>query len=72
MTGAATSWSYNSIFVQLDFGPKVVAGDHRALMGVPESALRLLDVRSWKDSGSVVLHYAGAAPRREHRENSQD
>jgi hypothetical protein len=27
-------------------------------MGVPESALRLLDVRSWKDSGSVVLHYA--------------
>jgi hypothetical protein len=42
----------------LIFGPKVVAGDLRALMGVPESALRLLDVRSGKDSGSVVLHYA--------------
>jgi hypothetical protein len=51
--GAATSWSYNLIF-----GPKVVAGDHRALMGVPESALRVLDVRSGKDSGSVVLHSA--------------
>ncbi len=41
-------------------GPKIVAGDHRAFDGVPETDLRLLDVRSWQDSGTVVLHYAVA------------
>ncbi len=39
-------------------GPKLVVGDHRAFTGVPEISLRLLDVRTWKDSSSVVLHYA--------------
>lgn len=45
-------------------GPKIVAGDDRAFTGVPEINLRLLDVRSWRDSGTVVLHYAvgDAAP----------
>jgi dihydrofolate reductase len=42
----------------LMIGPKIVAGDERAFTGLPEIDLRLLDVRTWKDSGSVVLHYA--------------
>jgi dihydrofolate reductase len=39
-------------------GPKIVAGDHRAFTGLTPIDLHLLDVRSWRDSGSVVLHYA--------------
>ncbi|NUL44966.1 deaminase [Cellulosimicrobium funkei] len=45
----------------LMIGPKIVAGDHHAFIGVPETNLRLRDVRTWKDSGSVVLHYAVGA-----------
>jgi hypothetical protein len=41
-------------------GPKIVAGDHHASAGVPETDLRLLDVRRWDDSDNVVLRYATA------------
>jgi hypothetical protein len=44
-------------------GRKIVAGDERAFTGLPEIDLRLLDVRTWKDSGSVVPHYAVGNPR---------
>jgi dihydrofolate reductase len=44
--------------MHLMIGPKIVAGDQRAFTGLPEIDVRLLDVRTWKDSGSVVLHYA--------------
>jgi dihydrofolate reductase len=42
----------------LMIGPKVVAGDRRAFEGLPPTDLRLIDVRSWRDSGSVLLRYA--------------
>jgi dihydrofolate reductase len=42
----------------LMIGPKIVAGDHHAFAGVPESGLRLLDVRRFEGSQNVVLHYA--------------
>jgi dihydrofolate reductase len=61
--GSRTLWTdllAHGLIDELDMmiGPKVVAGDHRAFTGGTETALRLLDVRSWKDSGSVVLRYA--------------
>jgi dihydrofolate reductase len=45
--------------LHLMIGPKIVAGDH-AFAGVPETDLRLLDVRYWDDSDNVVLRYATA------------
>jgi dihydrofolate reductase len=39
-------------------GPKIVAGDHHAFAGVPETDLRLLDVRRWDGSDNVLLTYA--------------
>ena len=48
--------------LHLMIGPRVVAGDHRVFTGVPEADLRLLDVRSWKDSSCVVLRYAVDRP----------
>jgi dihydrofolate reductase len=44
--------------LHLMIGPKIVAGDHHAFAGVPESDLRLLDVRRFEGSQNVVLHYA--------------
>jgi dihydrofolate reductase len=41
-------------------GPKVVAGDAHAFAGVPQTDLRLLDVRRFDDSDSVLLSYAPA------------
>jgi riboflavin biosynthesis pyrimidine reductase len=41
-------------------GPKIVARDHHAVAGTPETDLRLLDVRCWDDSDNVVLQYATA------------
>jgi hypothetical protein len=41
-------------------GPKIVAGDHHAFAGVPETELRLLDARRWDDSDNVVLRDATA------------
>lgn len=38
------------------------AGVHRAFTAVPETTLRLLGVRSWRDSDNVVLHYATDSP----------
>lgn len=54
--------------LHLLLGPKVVAGDHRAFTGLPPFEFTLLDVRTWKDSSTVGLHYeisnsAGAASR---------
>jgi dihydrofolate reductase len=46
--------------LHLMIGPKIVAGDHHAFAGVPETELRLLDVRRWNDSDNVVLRYATA------------
>jgi dihydrofolate reductase len=39
-------------------GPKIVAGNLHAFAGVPETDLRLLDVRRWDGSGNVLLAYA--------------
>jgi dihydrofolate reductase len=44
--------------LHLMVGPKVVAGDHRAFAGVPETDLRLLDVRRFEGSDNVLLSYA--------------
>lgn len=44
--------------LHLMIGPKVVAGDHRAFDGVPQTGLSLLGVRSWAGSDNVVLSYA--------------
>jgi dihydrofolate reductase len=44
--------------LHLMIGPAVVAGDHHAFAGVPATGLRLLDVRRWDESDSVVLSYA--------------
>jgi dihydrofolate reductase len=41
-------------------GPKIVAGDSRAIVGVPETGLRLLDVRRRDGSDNVLLSYAVA------------
>lgn len=38
--------------------PKIVAGDHRAFAGLPQTDLQLIGVRSWGGSGNVVLSYA--------------
>ncbi len=46
--------------LHLMVGPKVVAGDTHAFAGVPETDLRLLDVRRFDDSESVLLSYAPA------------
>ena len=46
--------------LHLMIGPKIVAGDHHAFAGVPETELRLLDVRRWDDSDNVVLRYGTA------------
>lgn len=43
--------------LHLMIGPAVVAGDAPAFAGVPATALRLIGVRTWADSGSVVLSY---------------
>ncbi len=39
-------------------GPKVVAGDTHAFAGVPQTDLRLLDVRRFDGSESVLVSYA--------------
>ena len=39
-------------------GPKLVAGDRHAFAGVPETDLRLLDVRRFEGSDNVLLRYA--------------
>lgn len=39
-------------------GPKIVAGDHRAFSGVPETDLHLLDARRLDASEIVLLTYA--------------
>jgi len=44
----------------LMIGPRIVAGDERAFQGLPSIDLDLLDVRTWQDSGAVLLHYAPA------------
>jgi dihydrofolate reductase len=44
--------------LHLMIGPKVVAGDHRVFEGVPQTDLRLIGVRTWGGSYSVVLSYA--------------
>jgi dihydrofolate reductase len=44
--------------LHLMIGPKVVAGDHHAFAGVPETTLRLIGVRTWGGSDNVVLSYA--------------
>ncbi len=44
--------------LHLMVGPKVVAGDHHAFAGVPQTDLRLLDVRRFDGSDSVLLSYA--------------
>ena len=44
--------------LHLMIGAKVVAGDHRVFDGVPPTELRLIGVRTWGDSDSVVLSYA--------------
>jgi dihydrofolate reductase len=44
--------------LHLMIGPKVVAGDHRVFEGVPQTDLRLIGVRTWGGSDSVVLSYA--------------
>jgi riboflavin biosynthesis pyrimidine reductase len=46
--------------LHLMIGPKIVAGNHHAFAGVPETELRLLDVRRWDDSDNVVLRDATA------------
>jgi dihydrofolate reductase len=46
--------------LHLMIGPKIVAGDNHAFAGVPETELRLLDVRRWDDSDNVLLRYATA------------
>ena len=42
-------------------GPKIVAGDHHAFVGVPEADLRLLDAHRMDESDTVLLHYATTA-----------
>lgn len=69
--GSRTLWTDLFIHGLVDelhlmIGPKIVAGDHRAFTGAPETNLRLLDVRTWKDSGNVVLHYAVDNPSPAH------
>ena len=44
--------------LHLMVGPKVVAGDAHAFAGVPQTDLRLLDVRRWDNSDNVLLSYA--------------
>ncbi|GAA1991403.1 dihydrofolate reductase family protein [Amycolatopsis minnesotensis] len=44
--------------LHLMIGPKTVAGDRRVFTGVPETALRLVGVRTWGGSDNVVLSYA--------------
>ncbi len=43
--------------LHLMIGPKLVAGDRRAFEGVPAADLELLGVRTWGESGNVVLSY---------------
>ena len=38
-------------------GPKIVAGDHRILEGVPETDAHLMDARRLPDSEIVLLTY---------------
>ena len=44
--------------LHLMIGPKVVAGDHHVFVGVPETNLKLIGVRTWGGSDNVVLSYA--------------
>ncbi|WP_431814028.1 dihydrofolate reductase family protein [Kocuria sp. cx-455] len=43
--------------LHLMVGPKIVAGDHRILEGVPETSAHLLDARRLPDSEIVLLTY---------------
>ncbi|HEY3408076.1 MAG TPA: dihydrofolate reductase family protein [Propionicimonas sp.] len=44
--------------LHLMIGPRIVAGDHPALAGLPQTELRLIGVRTWGGSENVVLSYA--------------
>jgi dihydrofolate reductase len=68
MFGSATTWTallaaglVDELYVLV--GPAIVAGDRAAFAGVPAMDLRLLDVRSFAGSGTVVLHYAAENAR---------
>ncbi len=61
--GSRTLWTYLLAQGLVDelhlmIGPKIVAGDHHAFTGVPETDLKLVDVRRFEDSDNVVLQYA--------------
>lgn len=61
--GSRTTWGdllANGLVDELYLmvGPKLVAGDSPAFAGVPETALRLVEVVRHPDSPAVVLHYA--------------
>lgn len=47
--------------LHLMIGAKVVAGERHAFVGVPETNLQLIGVRSWRGSDNVVLCYATTA-----------
>jgi len=66
--GSRTLWTdllahglVDELFLMI--GPRVVGGDHRAFAGLAGIDLTLLDVRSWQNSGTVLLHYAAANAR---------
>jgi dihydrofolate reductase len=44
--------------LHLMIGAKIVAGDRPAFAGLPETALQLIGVRTWRGSDNVVLSYA--------------
>lgn len=48
--------------LHLMIGPRIVAGDHRAFAGLPETDLQLIGTRTWTGSGNVVLSYAVKRP----------
>jgi dihydrofolate reductase len=72
--GSRTLWTYLLAHGLVDelhlmIGPKIVAGDHHAFDGVPETGLRLLDVRRWDDSDNIVLRYSPAMAKRRARQD---
>jgi dihydrofolate reductase len=66
--GSTTMWTalladglVDEIYLLL--GPRIVAGDRHAFAGLPAIDLRLLDTKTFADSGTVALHYAATNAR---------
>jgi riboflavin biosynthesis pyrimidine reductase len=62
MFGSQTLWSHLLAHGLIDelhlmIGAKIVAGERHAFLGVPETDLALIGVRSWRGSDNVVLSY---------------